>query len=304
MWVPTSDQTKLELGAGLYGQATGFAAISRPMSFARGEGLPGQAWREGRPVLLTQFEGSHFQRIEVAHQAGLSGGLAVPVFLDDALKAVLVFYVGDDLGDAGAVELWHNVPRVTSDMTLVEGYYGRHAQAFEEVSRDTYLPRGTGLPGLTWQRDAAVFMPDIGQAGGFLRRIDAAAAGIKRGLGVPCPTHGLNDEACVVSFLSAPSSPIARRIESWALDVQRGELRRAFGFCESAGALSLDETLSLDTGGLIAQAWRSGTPQLSEQLSIEPAPIAKAAASGIGSLVAWPVVNDEGQVAEVVVLYF
>lgn len=304
MWVPTSDQTTLEFGAGLYGTANEFAAISRQMRFARGEGLPGQAWVQGRPVLLKSFEGSHFQRIDVAHAAGLSGGLAVPVFVGEALKAVLVFYVGDDAEDAGAIELWHNLPRVTSDMTLVEGYYGRHAQDFEEVSRDTYLPRGTGLPGLTWQRDAAVFMADLGKAGGFLRRIDAAKAGIKRGLGVPCPTLGPSDEACVVSFLSAPSSPIARRIESWTLDAATGQLQRAFGFCESAGALALGEALPPAADGAIGQALRSGTPQLLEALAAEPEAIANAGASGIGSLLAWPVVNDEGRVAEVVVLYF
>ena len=301
MWVPTPDQTLLEFGGGLFGTAVSFAAISRKMCFGMGEGLPGQAWEEGRPVLLKRFEGSHFRRIGAAQAAGLTSGLAVPVFMREVLKAVLVFYVGEDQAHAGAIELWHNQPRVTSDMTLVEGYYGSNGQAFEAVSKDTYLPRGTGLPGLTWQRDAAVFMEDIGTAGRFLRTQDAAGVGIKRGLGVPCPTRG--EEICVASFLSAPGSPIARRIESWAPVGADGALQRVFGFCESAGALAEGEALGAD-GGLVAQTLQSGVPGMTEQLAAEAGPVGEAASAGLSSLLAWPVVNDEGQVAEVVALYF
>ena len=66
VWLPSADRTLLEFGGGLFGGATHFAAISRQMCFGRGEGLPGQAWDEGRPILLKQFEGSNYRRTAAA----------------------------------------------------------------------------------------------------------------------------------------------------------------------------------------------------------------------------------------------
>jgi hypothetical protein len=284
MWVPSPDQTLLEFGGGLFGDATNFAAISRDMCFGRGEGLPGQAWDEGRPVLLKQFEGSHFRRIAAAQAAGLTGGLAVPVLAGGAFKAVLVFYVGGDPSLAGALELWHNDPRITGDMTLLDGCYGASARALEEASQGASLPRGVGLPGMAWQREACVFMEDLGGARRFLRSADAAEAGIERGLAVPCPTQGA--EFCVVALLSAPGSPVARRIECWAPDAAAGgALRRTFGFCETDGALSVGEALPEgEEGALAAQTLSTGVPSFGERA------------------VMWPIASDEGRVTEVLML--
>lgn len=287
-WIPTPDQTLLEFGGGLFGDATGFAAISRDMRFGRGEGLPGQAWVQGRPILLKHFAGSHFRRVVAAEAAGLTGGLAVPVFAGSELKAVIVLYVGDDVSLAGAIELWQNDPRISGDMTLAEGYYGAGAQAFEALSRDTFLPRGAGLPGMAWQRDEAVFMEDLSAAGRFLRSGDAAQAGMARGLAVPCSTPSMR--TCVAAFLSAPESPIARRIEGWAPDAVQGRIQRTFGFCEQAGSLPPGATLPAGAvGDCIGEAMATGVPGMVQAPS---------------SLLAWPVFNDEGQVVQVVALYF
>jgi len=62
VWLPSNDGTLLEFGSGAFGAARRFAAISREMCFGRGEGLPGRAWDEGRPILLPRFEGSNFRR--------------------------------------------------------------------------------------------------------------------------------------------------------------------------------------------------------------------------------------------------
>ena len=62
VWVPDADGTLLEFGGGLYGNTRGFGAVSRRMCFGRGEGLPGQAWDQGRPIMLKQLDGSYFRR--------------------------------------------------------------------------------------------------------------------------------------------------------------------------------------------------------------------------------------------------
>lgn len=283
VWLPNPDNTRLEFGGGLFGEAERFAAATRSLSFALGEGLPGLAWKEGRPILLKDFESLHFRRMVAANEAGLSCAVALPLFVGQALKAVLVLFGGSADARAGAVELWHNNPRVTTDMTLVDGYYGMASDSFEALSKDTFLPRGTGLPGLAWQGGGAVFMEDLGASPRFLRGATAAEAGITRGLGLPCPTK--TDEVYVLTLLSALGTPIARQVESWGPNVMR-QLERRFGFCETQGSLASPvEPIALASAdNPLVSAFLTGVPALGD------------------AMVAIPVVAD-GEVTEVLALY-
>lgn len=304
VWTPTPDGSMLEFSSGLFGDATAFGAISRGMCFGRGEGLPGRAWEEGRPIMLKQLSGSYFRRGAAAEAAGLRCAVAMPVFVEERLSAVLVFFCGDAEASAGAIELWRNNPRVSTDMTLVDGHFGAGGGQLEGLSRDTYLPRGTGLPGMAWQRGAAVLIDDLGQSNRFLRGDDTTALGIKRGLAIPCPSQG--DENHVLNFLSASATPIARRIESWAPNADGSALQRLFGFCEGEGALPAgDDGPSLASAtGSIARAFASSVPQVNTDARTEPQGLGEAAAAAsLGSLLAIPLVSD-GSVGEVVVLYF
>ncbi|HET7795564.1 MAG TPA: GAF domain-containing protein [Rhizobacter sp.] len=306
VWLPTADRTLLEFGGGLFGAATGFGASSRAMCFGRGEGLPGRAWFDGRPIVLKQFEGSYFRRAEAAREAGYSCAIAVPVFVGEQLNAVVVFFCGGNDAEAnlhdGAVELWRNNARVTSDMTLVDGYYGGDAaESFEPLTRDTYLPRGSGLPGMAWQKGAAVLIDDLGQTTKFMRADSAAEAGINRGLAVPCSSS--TSDAYVLALLSTTQTPIAKRIECWAPDDSRHGLQRVFGFCETEGALRASEGGTV-LAGAIGKAFASGVPVINEHAATEPGGVGSAAkAAGLVSLAALPVVSD-GAVSEVVALYF
>jgi hypothetical protein len=304
IWVPSSDGLLLEFGGGLFAGAAHFAAISRAMCFGRAEGLPGTAWDEGRPILLKQFEGSNFRRTVAAKAAGLGCAVALPMFLGDRLTSVLVFFCSDDAAQGGALELWRNNPRVTTDMTLVDGRYGADAADLEALSRETFLPRGTGLPGMAWQRGSAVFMPELGTAGRFLRGEEAASAGIHRGLAIPCPTRA--NENHVLTLLASAATPIARRIETWAPGASTRSLQRSFGFCEGEGALAAATAavpLEADAG-CVARAFMDGVPALTNQAAAEPGAVgASAGACGADALVAVPIIS-EGVVAEVLVLYF
>ena len=305
VWLPSADGTLLEFGAGLFGDARHFGAISRQMCFGRGEGLPGQAWDEGRPVLLKEFVGSNFRRTAAARAAGLVCAVAVPVFVGDALTAVLVFFFGDEAAHKGAIELWRNNPRVTTDMTLVDGRYGEGAAALAALSRETFLPRGTGLPGTAWQRGAAVFIEDLGQSTRFLRGESATDAGVHRGLAIPCTTRA--HEHHVLTLLAAKDTPIALRIESWSPDGGTpARLQRNFGFCEVTGRLpaSTDGVMLEAAGGCVARSFFGGVPTLSDNAAAEPGAIgASAGQCAASTLVALPVIA-EGVVVETLVLYF
>ncbi len=94
VWVPDTTGGVLELAGGLFGSATAFAAVSRTLCFGRGEGLPGRCWDEGRPIVLKQLADSYFRRAAAARDAGIHCAVAVPVFLREELRAVLVLFCG------------------------------------------------------------------------------------------------------------------------------------------------------------------------------------------------------------------
>ncbi|MBT9597418.1 MAG: GAF domain-containing protein [Vitreoscilla sp.] len=286
VWVPSADGHVLELAGGLFDGAPAFGAISRTLCFGRAEGLPGRAWDEGRPVLLRQIEGSYFRRIAAARAAGLSAAVALPIFLGETLTSVVVLLCGDTELHVGAIELWRNDPRVGTDLTLADGYYGSTDPGLEALTRDGGLPRGAGVPGLAWQREASVFIANVAQSTHFLRAQEAAQAGIVRALALPCSVRGR--ETWVLSLLSSSATPIARRIESWLPDAGGAGLRRALAVSEPEGPVESTDTPAMppDALGAIGVAWRTGVAQ---------------AVPGDG-LLALPV-NVDGVVAEVLALY-
>lgn len=303
VWVPGRDRATLELGSGMYGTASRFAAASQASSFAYGEGLPGKAWQEGRPIILQRFEGSYFQRTEAALADGLTCGIALPIFAGDFLTAVLVIFCGDDVDHAGAIELWHNAPDTSPDMRLADGYYGSTGDAFETVSRALSLRRGSGLPGLAWQGDGPVFMADLGKGAGFLRADSATRVGINRGFAFPCP--GSSHDTWVMAFLSALGTPLVRRFEVWEPDADHQHLHRHSGYCENAGMLGdlpPDQTVARGQGSL-GRVLLGGIPVLSEQLAGEPGIGAYASTAGLSALVALPLIKS-GRLQSVVAWYF
>ena len=304
VWVPSTRSSTLEFGAGLYGTASRFGDLSSAWVFEHGQGLPGQAWAQGRPIVLKTFEGSYFQRTELAHAEGITCGIAVPIYAGDFLTSVLVMFCGDDQDHAGAIELWHNDPAESNDLKLVDGYYGTTADTFEFMSRRTAFRRGSGLPGLAWEAGAPVFIEDLGHSARFLRADSAVKVGINRGYAIPCPVPSA--QTYVMTFLSALGTPIARRFELWLPDTTREHLVFEGGFCETMGVLApTAHPAPVARGqGTIGRAFLSGVPAICRQVSAEPDAAGESAAEvGLASFAAIPVIG-EGRLAAVVVWYF
>lgn len=268
-WVPNAQGNLLEFGGGLFGKAASFASITRRLCFGRGEGLPGQAWDAGHPVMLRQFKGSYFQRIAAANEEGLTCGIAIPTFVDSRLTAVTVLFCGDDEAHAGAIELWANEPNHSKDMRLVDGYYGNTGDTFEFTSRNTSFRQGNGLPGLAWQHGKPVFMENLGKGSGFLRADSATKVGINRGFAMPCATQDGSNQ--VIAFLSALATPIARRVEFWEPKAAGLRLQRTLGFSEADGRL--DAPASADAAaqsGPLGDAFATGVPAVEGRMIALP----------------------------------
>jgi len=303
-WVPSADRTTLAHGGGWYGAAPGFGALSAQMCFGPGEGLPGQAWQQGHPIVLRQFEGSYFRRTEAAHRAGLTCAIAIPILAGEFLMAVVVMFCGDDAAHAGAIELWHNDPARSTDMTLADAYYGTTAEAFEYIARHVSFRRGTGLPGIVWDTGMPMYIEDLGRGQRFLRAASATKVGINRGLAIPCA--GPAPDTWVLAFLSALGTPLARRIEVWLPDPARTELHRVAGFCEVLGRLPPAEGEAPIARGAstLGMAMASGIPGLTHQAGDEPGELgASATVAGLQVLLAMPLLRD-GRLLAVIGWYF
>lgn len=308
VWTPTEDGASLELSSGLFPGAAAFEAITRQMIFARGEGLPGRAWEVGHPLMMRELSGSYFKRAAAARALDLTCAVACPVFRGEALQCVVVLLMGGAASSVGTVELWRNDGRISSDMALVDGYFGASDQAaeLEALTREGWLPRGAGAPGLAWQKGETVCIADIARSKRFLRKDAALTLGIDRALAVPCSVRGTS--SWVLALLSAPSTPIALRVEVWTQPPGRTDgLVRSSGFCESAGELpsGAGTVHKLEALGAVGTAWRTGVAQASTLLPT-PGTLADQQAlhaSGVRSVLALPVLMDDA-VNEVVALYF
>ncbi len=260
IWVLDSQRSQLQFGSGLYGVLADFKAVSERQRFGYDEGLPGKAWAQGKPMVLTEFEDSYFKRTAAAKQAGLTCGIAIPVFAGDFLLAVVMFLCGDDEEHAGAIEVWGETE--SGKLAAVAGYYGslRH---FEALSKQTFFAKGRGIPGGVWQDGMPLLIEDIGKPEQFVRGLEAQKAGITTCLGIP--VSGSGGQTSVMTFLSAKATPIAKRIQIWKPNPEGTQLVCQQGYSQHGHDLAqLFETLAVHKGeGALGRVWLTGMPEIS-----------------------------------------
>lgn len=296
IWVPAKDRARLEFSAGLYGPLNEFRVASEKESFAYDEGLPGKAWAAGHPVVLTEFDHSYFKRTIPAKKAGLTCGIAIPVFSGEFIMAVVVFLCGDDQHHAGAIEVWSNGSGENTELAVVDGYYGT-LDDFEDISRKMSFGKGVGLPGQVWAAGMPVLIEDLGLSPAFIRSAAAGKAGITTVLGIPVSVVG--DQVYIMTFLSAKATPIAQRIQIWAPDPCGRRLVCQSGYSKQNDELAeMFETVPVRKGeGVLGRAWLTGVPVIRNNSKM-------AVAEGrLNSMLAMPVI-DGGHLKAVVTFLF
>src|SRR5688572_19046786 len=144
VWVPRGEV--LVQSSGVYREHVDFERTSVQSTFRRGEGLPGAVWSTERALIWRDL-GVHFVRAAQAKAAGIHTALALPVFEDRSLSAVIVFLMGDASSSPGCVELWN----VNADLRVLEHGGGHYSGCpdFEMFSPLIQFSLGTGLPGGT-----------------------------------------------------------------------------------------------------------------------------------------------------------
>jgi hypothetical protein len=296
IWVPTKDRTRLEFSAGLYGVLNEFRGASERESFAYDEGLPGKAWASGHPLVLKDFDHSYFKRTKSAKKAGLTCGIAIPVFSGEFIMAVVVFLCGDDQHHAGAIELWSNRLEENAELAIIDGYYGT-LDEFEGISRAIKFTRGSGLPGQVWETGMPVLIENLGLSPAFARSTAAGKAGITTALGIPISV--VAGQVYIMTFLSAKATPIARRVQIWVPDDSGTQLVCQSGYSKQNDELAeIFETVSVRKGeGLLGRVWLTGVPVIRSNSKIA------LAEGSLSSMLAMPVI-DGGHLKAVVTFLF
>jgi PAS domain S-box-containing protein len=95
-WLPNRETERLERGPIFFEEGSGFERFheaSATLSFAAGEGLPGEAWSAGRPRWVADVSSEPgFMRHELARDLGLRASMVIPVLAGAEVAAVLAFY--------------------------------------------------------------------------------------------------------------------------------------------------------------------------------------------------------------------
>ena len=310
IWTPATDKQGLSLADAFYGNSgqggmREFRKVSEQYSFAYGEGLPGKAWSEVRPIIITDLEHSYFKRKEAAARAGLSVGLAIPIFSGEFLIAVVVFLCGEGKGLAGSIESWGTETDKdtgkSTELKLIEGYYGS-LKKLESASRELRFAKGTGFPGSVWDYHIPMIVANMANSSLFKRASTATVEGITSAIGLPLNYY--TGKEYVVTFLSAYSTPIALQYEIWLPDREHHYL-----FLHSSEREVKDNLTPLDknrrirlSDGLIGKVWSSGTPAISKNLA-DDGLLMKGAGQGLKAGFVMPVI-EEGFLRAVVVFMF
>lgn len=297
LWLPTADRTELAYGGGFYGELEAFRAATEQVRFGFGEGLPGRAWAERRPIILKELTGSYFRRGEAASAAGLTCGVALPVFAGDFILAVVVFFCGGEEDHSGAIEAWMHDPAVSGQISLVDGYYGT-ADLFRSSSGSS-LGKGNKLPGKAWEVGVPIYDPELYRATRMLRPSENLQVGESRGVGIPF--HGDPSRTWVMTFLSAGGTPIAQRFDIWLAD-EAGR-RLALGTPADGRAAYRAGELGHEDG-LVGRILLTGLPVLTTDLAATPLTPETIAGEALSSCLALPVLTRAGRLAAVACWYF
>lgn len=259
VWTPDTGRKNLILADSFYDNHSNFHETSKAISFSYNEGLPGTAWAESRPIVITDLEHSCFVRKDAAKLSGISCAIGIPVFSGHYLLAVLVLLCGDESSLSGAIEVWGQNPERKNELHLVDGFYGS-LEKFEWISRRISFLKGVGLPGMIWDYHIPQIVSDLSDSSTFLRATNAEFDGITTAFGIPLIYDKYHE--FILTLLSAHGTPIATRFEIWLPNREHSKLILHHGHSEIDGDKFTLPPIEKGVG-FLGDVWLTGCPAIS-----------------------------------------
>ncbi|MFN3152167.1 hypothetical protein [Bremerella sp.] len=181
--------------------------------------------------------------------------IALPILITNEVVAAILFTVHTTEDCKIGLERWSRTDR--DELGLTESAY-RGLQHFETISPYVKFPRGSGLPGETWDDRKSRIIARIDQAKAFMRAAGARKEGLRYGLGIPvmATEHELE---CVLVILSTVDFPFQQAMETWLPSEDQTELKLVQS--SYAVGISSPQRSAVSYGeGIVGQCYASRVP--------------------------------------------
>lgn len=183
--------------------------------------------------------------------------IALPVLITNEVVAAILFTIDCPDGCKIAIERWARTDR--DELGLCDSAY-RGLEHFEIISPYVKFPRGSGLPGETWDDRKARIIARLDQSKAFMRAAGARKEGLRYGLGIPVMTTEHELESVLV-LLSTVDFPILHGMETWLPNEDQLELSLGQS-CYAVGISPRSQSTCPYGEGLVGQCMASRIPVL------------------------------------------
>lgn len=261
VWEPNADRSRLLLKQSSYRDADAMADISKDLSFAIDEGLPGDVWKTRMPVFYRRLTSGPFRRTDAAAAAGLTTGVGIPIFCDGKVVSIILLLLDGGESLKTVIEHWR-VSATSNRYALFGGIYS-NCEKLRRLSEHVVFPIGEGLPGFIAERQMPYLGTRFADDSNAVRGVAIAAEQLHSGLGLPLTDSGAASDDVLLLF-NSDSTPLFRMIQIWK-PAENGSCITLISET-SDGERSLqsrcDRCVSIDTGSFFASLSQSRQPQV------------------------------------------
>jgi GAF domain len=174
---------ELVLVDGYYGSAGGLEFNSRHITFPRGYGLPGRAWKADGPVMIKDIEETpQFLRAKEAAEVGINFGFAIPYLTSASETWVLSFLSARKTPIAKRLEIWK--PDASADALVFQSGYCSRGTDLAAAFAARAIHRGEGCIGRAWASGLPAVSDELRGAASIAEKA-AVDAGLHRMVVLP-----------------------------------------------------------------------------------------------------------------------
>jgi len=151
VWKASVDRiNEMELINGYYGTMEEFAWISKSIKIMKGQGLPGNVWKNKQPIIMNLSESATFMRSKKAIKEGITTALGIPAWVDEEDGFVMTFLSAKGTPIARRFEIW--IPNEETRTLSFSTGYTHGDKDLKALYSNVNLEKDTSIIGHTWKR--------------------------------------------------------------------------------------------------------------------------------------------------------